>query len=507
MKPLAEKAIEVVKNGEVMFQPERWTKVYYHWMENVRDWCISRQIWLGHRIPAWHKDGEIKVQTETPGTDWIQDPDTLDTWFSSGMWTFSTLGWPNNFENENKSGDLADFHPTQVLNTGYEILTLWVSRMIMMSLFAVQEIPFEKVHLHGMILDQNGKKMSKSKGNGIDPIDMIDKYGTDAVRLSLLIGSTAGNDMKISERKIEGYRNFVNKIWNIARFVLNRLEAEKLDFDKKIANLDSANLTLADQWILSKMHRLNFEIRIDIENHDFSTAGEKLRKFTREDFADWYLEICKIENNPAKQIILTEILKDLLKLWHPLIPFVTETIWQKIASSMLMTETFPEKNKYEKYSEKIEDFDLIKKIITIIRNARAQYRLNPQDEIEIIIQAKKHSEKLQKDQILLEKLGTSAKKIELTETGEKIANAFFGQVKNIKIYIPLEGIVDLKKETERLNNEIERLKNISNSLEKKLANTKFVDNAPKEIVEKEQTKKEQLKIKIKNLEEQLRAIS
>ncbi len=506
-KSLKEKALKVSQEKQIEFIPKRFTKRYEDWIENLHDWCISRQIWLGHRIPAWHKDGEIKVQTETPGTDWIQDPDTLDTWFSSGMWTFSTLGWPNNFENENKSGDLADFHPTQVLNTGYEILTLWVSRMIMMSLFAVQEIPFEKVHLHGMILDQNGKKMSKSKGNGIDPIDMIDKYGTDAVRLSLLIGSTAGNDMKISERKIEGYRNFVNKIWNIARFVLNRLETEKLNFDKKIADLNSTDLTLADKWILSKMHRLNFEIRIDIENHDFSTAGEKLRKFTREDFADWYLEICKIENNPAKQIILTEILKDLLKLWHPLIPFVTETIWQKIASSMLMTETFPEKNKYEKYSEKVEDFDLIKKIITIIRNARAQYRLNPQDEIEIIIQAKKHSEKLQKDQILLEKLGTSAKKIEITETGEKIANAFFGQVKNIKIYIPLEGIVDLKKETERLNNEIERLKNISNSLEKKLANTKFVDNAPKEIVEKEQTKKEQLKIKIKNLEEQLRAIS
>ncbi|MCK5081055.1 MAG: valine--tRNA ligase, partial [Candidatus Moranbacteria bacterium] len=242
-KSLKEKALEVSRTKEIEFIPARFTKRYQDWMENLHDWCISRQIWLGHQIPAWYKDDEIKVQVKTPGSGWVRDLDTLDTWFSSGMWTFSTLGWPNNFKDNEKSGDLTKFHPTQVLNTGYEILTLWVSRMIMMSLFAVNEIPFEKVYLHGMILDQHGKKMSKSKGNGIDPIEMIEKYGTDAVRLSLLIGSTAGNDMKMSERKIEGYRNLINKIWNIARFVLHQLEFEKPTSTKKIVDLTSSDLT------------------------------------------------------------------------------------------------------------------------------------------------------------------------------------------------------------------------------------------------------------------------
>ncbi len=505
-KSLKEKALEVSKEKQIEFIPERFAKRYEYWMENLHDWCISRQIWLGHRIPAWHKDDEIKVQVETPGDGWLQDPDTLDTWFSSGMWTFSTLGWPNNFKNDQKSGDLAEFHPTQILNTGYEILTLWVSRMIMMSLFAIQEIPFEKVHLHGMILDQHGKKMSKSKGNGINPIDMIEKYGTDAVRLSLLIGSTAGNDMKISERKIEGYRNFINKIWNIARFILNQLETEKLDFNKKIADLNLVNLSLADKWILAQMNQVNTTIRKDIGNHNLSAAGETLKKFTRDDFADWYLEISKIENNSSKEIILTEILKDLLRIWHPFIPFITETIWQRITDTMLMTESLPAENKYEKYAQETTSFDLIKQIITIIRNARAQYQLNPQDKIEVVIQAGEKLTELEKEKNLLEKLGTSIKKIELIEDGNKIPNAFFGQIADIKIYIPLEGIVDLEKEGERLNKEIKRLKNILNSLDKKLGNKKFVFNAPKEIIEKEKFKKEQIKIKIQNLEEQLQTI-
>ncbi len=503
---LKERAIEVSKSKEIEFIPKRFTKRYEDWMENLHDWCISRQIWLGHRIPAWHKDGKIKVQAETPGPGWTQDPDTLDTWFSSGMWTFSTLGWPNTFEDNKKSGDLAQFHPTQVLNTGYEILTLWVSRMIMMSLFAVGEIPFEKVHLHGMILDQHGKKMSKSKGNGIDPIEMIEKYGTDAVRLSLLIGSTAGNDMKISERKIEGYRNFVNKIWNIARFVLNQLKTEKLDFSKKIADLDLADLTLADQWILSKMHQLNIEVKTDIENHNFSIAGEKLRKFTREDFADWYLEISKIETNSSKKIILTEILKDLLKLWHPLIPFITETIWQKVASSMLMTESLPEENKYKKYTKEIADFDLIKQIIVIVRNARAQYKLNPQDKIKVFIQADDKLEVLKDQKNLLTNLQTNTEKIEITESSDEVPNAFYSQVETIKIYIPLEGIVDLDKEAKKLKTEIERLNKLLKSLDSKLNNQRFVKNAPKEIVKKEQIKQTQIKIKIKDLETQLQTI-
>jgi len=322
----------------------------------------------------------------------------------------------------------------------------------------------------------------------------------------LLIGSTAGNDMKISERKIEGYRNFVNKIWNIARFVLNQLKTEKLDFSKKIADLDLADLTLADQWILSKMHQLNIEVKTDIENHNFSIAGEKLRKFTREDFADWYLEISKIETNSSKKIILTEILKDLLKLWHPLIPFITETIWQKVASSMLMTESLPEENKYKKYTKEIADFDLIKQIIVIVRNARAQYKLNPQDKIKVFIQADDKLEVLKDQKNLLTNLQTNTEKIEITESSDEVPNAFYSQVETIKIYIPLEGIVDLDKEAKKLKTEIERLNKLLKSLDSKLNNQRFVKNAPKEIVKKEQIKQTQIKIKIKDLETQLQTI-
>lgn len=501
-KSLKESALEVAKNKEIKFIPDRFTKRYQHWMENLHDWCISRQIWLGHRIPAWHKNGEIKVQAESPGKDWIQDPDTLDTWFSSGMWTFSTLGWPNNFENNKKTGDLAQFHPTQMLETGYEILTLWVSRMIMMSLFAINEIPFKKVYLHGMVLDKHGKKMSKSKGNGIDPLEMIEKYGTDAVRLSLLIGNTAGNDVKMSERKIEGYRNFINKFWNISRFVLSQIKPTS----QKIADLKEKDLTLADKWILSEMQSCSKNIKSSIKNHEFSTAGEILRTFTKDNFADWYLEICKIEKNSAKNIILSEILKDLLKLWHPFIPFVTETIWQEIESSILMTEKLPEKNKYEKHSNSSENFSLIKKIVTEIRNARAQYQLNPQQKIKVFLQTTKVREILEENQALIKNLQTFTEKIEFSEKQEKIENAFYSQVEEVKIYIPLEDLIDTKKELKRLEKEKERLKVLSKMLSNKLSNKNFIKNAPKEIVEKEKSKQTQIKIKIENIEKQINNI-
>jgi len=498
-KSLKEAALKVAENKNIEFIPDRFTKRYKHWMENLHDWCISRQIWLGHQIPAWHKGEEIKVQAKSPGDEWKRDPDTLDTWFSSGMWTFSTLGWPENFKDNKKSGDLKTFHPTQVLNTGYEILTLWVSRMIMMSLFAVGEIPFEKVYLHGMVLDEKGKKMSKSKGNGIDPIEMIEKYGTDAVRLSLLIGSTAGNDVKISERKIEGFRNFINKIWNISRFTLSQAKST----NKKITDLDEKDLTLADRWILSQMDALNKEVRLDIENHEFSVAGEKLRKFTRDDFADWYLEISKIEKNSSKQIILSEILKDLLRLWHPFIPFITEAIWQKISDSMLMIEHLPDEKKYSKYSSEKNDFELIQKIIVAVRNARAHYKLNPNDKIEIVLQSQEHLPLLKNQEELIKNLQTSAKKVVFQETGKDISNSFFEQIGSIKIFIPLGELVDLEKENERLKKELVRLEGFLKSVNQKLNNPQFTKNAPKEIIEKEKNKQTQIKKEIEDLKNKI----
>ncbi|MBU2250476.1 valine--tRNA ligase, partial [Patescibacteria group bacterium] len=378
-KSLKEKAIEVAKNGEIKFIPERFSKKYLDWMENLHDWCISRQIWFGHQIPVWYKKqenkksknqenkksrkqenkDEIYVGVKPPEnineSEWVQDEDVLDTWFSSGMWTFSTLGWPDNFKDGKKTGDLARFHPIQVLETGYEILTLWVSRMIMMSLFAVQEIPFKNVYLNGMILDKNGKKMSKSKGNGIDPIEMIEKFGTDAVRLSLLIGSTPGNDARLSEEKIASYRNFVNKLWNISKYVifnfLPHIAGSIFNFQ-----LNTSKLTLADQWVLEKFNNLIKEVDKDLTNYNFSQAGEKLREFTWNDFADWYLEISKFEKNEEKNEILIYILNNLLKLWHPFIPFVTETIWQEIEQKkLLMIEKWPSQLSITNYELQIKE--------------------------------------------------------------------------------------------------------------------------------------------------------
>ncbi|MBU0636806.1 valine--tRNA ligase, partial [Patescibacteria group bacterium] len=435
-KSLKEKAIEVVKSGEIKFIPERFEKRYLHWMENLHDWCISRQIWFGHEIPVWHRKhkntktqkyentNEIYVGTEAPKEDgWEQDPDTLDTWFSSGMWTFSTLGWPDNFKNEKKIGDLAKFHPTQVLETGYDILTLWVSRMIMMSLFAIQEIPFENVYLHGMILDKNGKKMSKSKGNGIDPIDMIKKFGADAVRLSLLIGSTPGNDSRLSEEKIEGFRNFVNKFWNISRFIMQKSEIKNQNDNAK-REIDSKKLTLADKWMLDKTSDLIKEVDDDLKNYRFSQAGEKLREFTWNDFADWYLEISKFEKNKEKDKILIYVLENLLKLWHPFIPFVTEVIWQELKKEKfliienwpdLTTAPFPCKednlssnlnstHPFNLYKGDKNDFELIKEIIVAIRNVRAENKIEPAQKVKAIICVKKYINLIKENKELIKKI-------------------------------------------------------------------------------------------------------
>lgn len=328
-KSLKEKAIEAAKTGKIEFLPERFEKRYIDWMENLHDWCISRQIWFGHSMPVWKKGSEVKVSEKKPeGAGWKQETDTLDTWFSSGMWTFSTLGWP-----DKKAQDLQSFHPTQVLDTGYDILTLWVSRMIMMSLFATGEIPFEKVYLHGLVLDKHGKKMSKSKGNGIDPLDMISIYGADAVRLALLIGGTPGNDMRMSEEKVEGFRNFVTKIWNIFRFCQM---TPGFQLEEKINQKDLE--TLADRWILSRTETLVQEVSDNLDRYQFSLAGEKLREFTWNELADWYVEVTKKEKNPK---VLGYVLDKLLRLWHPFMPYVTEEIFSKLNNDLLMVAKWP----------------------------------------------------------------------------------------------------------------------------------------------------------------------
>jgi len=524
-KSLKEKAIEAAENKSIKFIPDRFEKRYLDWMENLHDWCISRQIWFGHRIPVWYKNEsriknqesrKIYVGIEPPeGEGWIQDEDSLDTWFSSGMWTFSTLGWPDNFKDGKKIGDLARFHPTQILETGYEILTLWVSRMIIMSLFALKEIPFENVYLHGMVLDKHGKKMSKSKGNGIDPIDVIDKFGTDAVRLSLLIGSTPGNDVRFSEEKIEGYRNFVNKLWNISRYIIMNQELKIKNY-----KIDYGNLTLADKWILDELNNLIKEVENDLENYNFSTAGEKLREFTWNDFADWYLEISKIEKN--KDELLIYILKDLLKLWHPFIPFVTEEIWKNIkhtpntpltplkrgitqeGNNLLMIEKWPSRKREFSLPTTNDDFEIIQNIITAIRNARAEYKIEPSQKIDTVIYAGEQKELVESQAHLIKNLRTGIDKLEIKEKGEKIKDAVCVIVGNIEIY--LTGIINKEKETENLNKEIIEIKKYLKIIKTKLSNDNFIANAPAEIVEKERKKFMEGEKNLNKLEEKLKSL-
>ncbi len=499
-KSMKEKAIEVAEKNEVQFVPHRFAKRYIDWMSNLHNWCISRQIWFGHRIPAWKKGGEIYVGENPPeGEGWVQDEDSLDTWFSSGMWTFSTLGWPDAFENGEKSGDLKKFHPTQVLETGYEILTLWVSRMIMMSLFAVGEIPFENVYLHGMVLDKNGKKMSKSKGNGIDPLDVIDKYGTDATRLSLLIGSTPGNDVRFYEEKIEGYRNFVNKLWNVSRFILQTIEDKGQD---SILEVKQEEYSMSDLWILEKMRGVIKDTKKDIKEYNFSQAGERLTSFTRDDLADWFLEASKFEDNENKSMVLMKILKDLLRLWHPFIPFVTEKIWEEMGEDkFLMVSQMPKEKDYEEIlgsaDKQNEDFEIIKEIIVAIRNARAENKVEPAKKVKAMVYAGKHKELIESQEVLIKSLRTGIEEIEIIDKNEDQNDSIKVVVGDIEIY--LLGAIDKEKEAERIKKEVENLEKVIKGIEGKLNNKQFVERAPGEVVEKEKERLKKFKEELNNI--------
>lgn len=508
-KSLKQKSIELATEKQIKFIPFRFTKRYLDWMENLHDWCISRQIWFGHDIPAYYCEcGEIIISETKPeacpkchSAKITQDEDSLDTWFSSGMWTFSTLGWPDNFKNNRKSGDLKKFHPTQVLETGHEILTLWVSRMIMMSLFALGETPFEKVYLHGMVVDKFGKKMSKSKGNGIDPLDVIDKFGTDSVRLSLLIGATAGNDLRLSEEKIEGFRNFINKLWNISRFILTQTETD-LELPE---TLKEENITPADKWIMQKFRQLTSEVNADLKNYKFSPAGEKLIEFTRNDFADWYLEIAKFEENKTEKIlILRKILEDLLKLWHPFIPFVTEEIWSYLGKeNLLLIEKWPKEENQTVSSpkEKTESFEEVKSIIVAIRNLRAENKIEPTKKIEALIYAGTKTEALKKSEILIKNLRTGIEKLSVTEKGTKPTDALYAVVEGIEIY--LISPIDKKKEKERLEKETENLRSYLKNLEARLSDKNFLNKAPANIVAMEKEKLTKGKKSLSEMEKHL----
>lgn len=491
-KSIKQKAIEVVKEKEIEIIPERFDKTYYHWMENLRDWCISRQIWFGHQIPVWYKGEEIFVGDKAPTeAGWVQDPDTLDTWFSSGLWTFSTLGWPN------ETKDLKKFHPTSLMETGYDILFFWVARMIIMSTYLMDQVPFKQVYLHGMVRDEKGRKMSKSLDNTIDPLIMIDKYGADATRLSLMIGTTPGNDIVASENKIAGYRNFVNKLWNISRYILTKVE------QPKIISKQPKLKTLADAWIISELNSLIESSTENLEKYNFSAAGEKIYEFTWSKLADWYVEVSKIESD--KEEILMYILQTLLKLWHPFCPFVTEEIWSRIDDKeLLIVQPWP-KAQGKSDQKSVTDFETIQQIINVMRNLRAEAKISPAIKLKAIIISAK-SAKLIKEQTEVIKVLARLEKLEIETKGKKPTESLSAVLPGIDIYLPVAKMIDVKKEVKRLAEESQRLADFILHLEEKLKNPKFTERAPEEIVLAEKKKLDDSQDQLEKIKQQLNSL-
>ncbi len=487
---------DVVRSQMVRIVPDRFEKIYFHWIDNLRDWCISRQIWWGHRIPVWYKGEEIAVGETSPGEGWVQDEDTLDTWFSSGLWTFSTLGWPE------KTPDLMKFAPSSVLETGYDILFFWVARMILMSTYALRKtgfdeahsIPFKDVYLHGLIRDIRGKKMSKSHPETcIDPLDMIEKYGTDAIRLSLVIGSTPGNDMRLYEEKIAGYRNFVNKIWNGARFVL-------LNLDDEEAKLDLSTLARADKWILTRVREITEEVTALIENYQFSEAGLKVYDFFWGEYCDWYVEMSKVNKNPA---VLKTVLETALALLHPFMPFVTEALWQELRpGTQLITHVWPKPDPKWNYPEEADEMSRVMNLVTAIRSLRAEGNVDATKKIHAVVYAHEDLGLIQDKAEVIKRLANLGE-LELCETGPKLDKALTTFVGDLEIYLPLADLIDLGAEKTRLEKEIGKLEEYLESLSKKLSNTGFTKNAPQEILEKEKAKLEESTQKLEKLKGQL----
>lgn len=473
----------VVRSKQIEIIPDRFEKTYFHWIDNLRDWNISRQIWFGHRVPVWYCQGgkngvcldgcKPQVAVDAPkscpacGTTKLeQDPDTLDTWFSSGLWTFSTLGWPD------QTADLKTFHPTSVLETGYDILFFWVARMILMTTYTLGQIPFEKVYLHGLVRDEQGRKMSKSLDNIIDPLDMISAYGADATRLSLAIGSTPGNDSKLSQAKVAGYRNFTNKLWNISRFVFMTVESVR-----HVAESELQLQTLADRWILSRFHTLQREVTDHLEGYEFSQAGEKLRDFTWSEFADWYLEIAKTQEGKTTDAILLYVLERLLTYWHPFMPFVTEELWKQIdQDAMLIVHEWPMAVQDHHDTQAEQEFASLQQLIGAIRNIRSQYTIAPKQKVDVVVVGgdfERHRPLIE----LLAGVGT------LTFASHAPTGEYASSVAgDTHVFVSLEGFVDKEAEHARLTKEAEETKAYIASLEQKLANQEFVAKAPERVV-------------------------
>ncbi|MFA4836137.1 MAG: valine--tRNA ligase [Dehalococcoidia bacterium] len=522
--PLAKPAIDAVANGRIEIIPQHFTKVYSNWMENIRDWCISRQLWWGHRIPVWYCQdcGWITVAVDDPsacshcGSKNIeQDPDVLDTWFSSALWPHSTLGWPDD------TRDLGYFYPTSVMETGYDILFFWVARMIMMGLENTGQIPFDKVYLHGLIRDEKGDKMSKTRGNVIDPLATIEQYGTDALRFALIVGTTPGNDMRLSKQKLEGSRNFANKLWNTSRFILGNLTRDGLAEISQAARSDSgraAPMPVEDRWIRSRLSRLIAEVTQMMEGFMLGEALSKIHDFVWSEFCDWYIEMAKIrlsdKNSPSPLPVLIDILDKTLRLLHPFMPFITEEIWQRIEGCLPEGTTITDSIMIAEYpvtEQKALDTDAERRmesvieIVRSIRNARAEAKVEPAKYIEALIAVQDSGSPAQNYSAIIATLAR-VRPLTIIDKASKDSRKDEAKVlvlRDVEVILPLAGMVDLKAERTRLQKEIEEVQAQISRTGAKLKNEQFTSKAPKQVVERERQNIAEYKDKLQRLQKQL----
>lgn len=511
MEPLAKPAMKVVRDDRLTFVPDRFAKIYLGWLENIRDWCISRQLWWGHRIPVWYCEEcgaeicakEDPVTCPTCGAHKLeQDPDVLDTWFSSALWPFSTLGWPQ------PTPELKHFYPTSVLVTGRDIIFFWVARMIFTALEFQHEVPFRQVMIHGLVLDAQGRKMSKSLGNGVDPIEVIEKYGADTLRFMLVTGNTPGNDLRFHPERLEATRNFANKIWNASRFVLMNLE----DYEEG----PRGELTLADRWILSRYQATAEDVSKALERYDLGEAARLLYEFIWSEFCDWYIEASKIRlydrtDTPARhtaQSVLFEVLEGTMRLLHPFMPFLTEEIWQHLPHNgdSIMLQQWPEvRNYWDATAEK--EMVLNMEIIKAVRNIRAEMNVAPGKKAEIIVVAAADHEVIKAGADMIRHLAGGSKVEIVASLEQKPAQAGSAVLPGVEIFVLLRGLLDLEKETARLEKEIAQTVKEQERLEGKLNNPGFISKAPVEVVDKEREKLEQVSQRKASLEKRLAEIN
>ncbi len=521
MEELIKPAVEAVKSGDIQFVPERFDKIYFNWTDNIRDWCISRQLWWGHRIPAYYCDGcgEVIVSEEEPSrcpkcgsTNLRQDEDTLDTWFSSALWPFSTLGWPE------KTEDLDYFYPTDVLVTGYDIIFFWVVRMVFSGYAHMGEKPFHKVLIHGLVRDSQGRKMSKSLGNGIDPLEVIDKYGADALRFSLITGNAPGNDMRFYWERVESSRNFANKVWNASRFIMMNLEKAEMTEE-----LDVRLLTGADRWILAKANALVKEVTDNLESFELGIALQKVYDFIWEEFCDWYIEMVKPrlysetdETKAAALWTLKHVLTTSLKLLHPYMPFVTEEIYCKLQelsgqkeADSIMISAWPSYQPEWEFHKELESIELIKEAVKGIRNARSSMNVPPSRKASVIVVSdnEKIREIFTESKVFFATLGYASEVIIQQDKSGISEDAISTVIPGAVIYIPFADLVDIEKEIERLTKEKERLEGELKRVNGMLSNPNFVNKAPESKLAEERAKLEKYKDMMKQVTERLEQLS